>query len=170
MLNTDMKTLSQQSTADDALLHIVCPTQKRLLPLILACFWCLVFVPVIAKHLSSPTKNYSYLWLVFTLLVGAFFAMLVYRSFFFRDELCIYRASTAPKGYKFLLDAESIRAVHIFPVADSWSSEGKLDSVGLSEGRIEIETTTQSFPFGAGLTEYMVEGTADKIVDFCRLN
>ena len=122
------------------------------------------------RHLSSPTKNYSYIWLALTLLGGAFFAMTVYRSFFFRDELCIFRGSSPPKGYKFFLAAEAIRAVHVLPVAEPWSSKEKLETLALSQGRIEVETTNQSFRFGAGLTEYMVEETVEKIVCFCGLN
>lgn len=136
----------------------------------LVCFWCLGFVPAIVTDLSNPTKNYSYVWLVLTLLFGAFFAVMAYRSFIFRDELCIFRGGRTPKGYKFLLAAETIRAVRILPVAEPWSSEGKLEMLALSQGRIEIETTTQSYRFGAGLNEYMVEGTVDKIVCFCGLN
>lgn len=169
ILNTLTQTLSKQNIADESTLHIVCPTQKRPLPLLLACFWCLVFVPAIVKHLSNLTKNYSYVWLALTLLFGAFFAILVYRSFIFHDELCIFRGSSAPKGYKFLLAAETIRAVRILPVVEPWSSEGKLEMLALSQGRIEIETTTQSFRFGSGLHAYVVEETLEKIVHFCRL-
>lgn len=106
---------------------------------------------------------------MFVLLFGVLFAVLVYRSYFFRDELCIIRGSSTPKEYKVLLSVETIRAVRVLPAADAWSSEGKLDSFGLSEGRIEIETKTQTFRFGAGLDEYSTQNTVFKIERFCGL-
>ncbi|MFC0167334.1 hypothetical protein ACFFKC_04505 [Pseudoduganella danionis] len=169
-MNTPTPTLSHQDIEEESLLHIVCPTQKRLLPVLLAGCWCLMFIPAIARHLSGPSQDYAYAWLAITLSTGALFAILLYRSYVFRDELCIVRGSSAPKAYKFLLSAETIRAVRVLPSAQAWSSEGKLESLGLSDGRIEIETSTQSFRFGAGLDEYSTHNTVNKILRFCGLN
>lgn len=153
--------------AEAAVLRIVCPTQKRLLPVLLAAFLLLFMVPATFRNLRT-SEGMSWLPLV----VLALFCLLVlatlYRSFVFRDAICIYKGSEIPDGI-IVVAAASIRSVRALPAPQAGSVEAKWDTLGMYPGPIDIDTDGGSFRFGAGLSGYMVEKTVDRIAEFCGL-
>lgn len=93
---------------------------------------------------------------------------MLYRSFVFRDTLCIYKGNDVPDGM-LVVAAASIRSVRALPAPQAWSAEGKWDALGMYPGPIEIDTDSGAFRFGAGLSGYMVGETVDRIAAFCGL-
>lgn len=156
----------EQQPAGDAVLRIVCPTQKRLLPVLLAGFLLLFMLP---KAVGSGTsEEVSWLPLVVLAVMCLLVLATLYRSFVFRDALCIYQGSEVPDGL-LVVAASSIRSVRALPAPQAWSAEGKWDALGMYPGPIEIGTDSGAFRFGAGLSAWMVEETVDRIAVFCGL-
>ena len=156
----------EHQPAGDAVLRIVCPTQKRLLPVLLAGFLLLFLLP---KAVGSGTSE-EVSWLPLVVLAAMCLLVLatLYRSFVFRDALCIYQGSEVPDGL-LVVAASSIRSVRALPAPQAWSVEGKWDALGMYPGPIEIGTDSGAFRFGAGLSAWMVEETVDRIAAFCGL-
>lgn len=149
-------------------LRIVCPTQKRLLPVLLAAFLLLVMLPATFGNTRRAPQDGS--WLALAVLAVSCLLVLatLYRSFVFRDALCIYKGDAAPQGM-LVLPAASIRSVRALPAPDAWSAEAKWDQLGMYAGPIEIDTDSGAVRFGAGLSALMVEETVDRIAGFCGL-
>jgi len=159
-------TAREHQPASDAVLRIVCPTQKRKLPVLLAGFLLLFLLP---KAVGSGTsEEVSWLPLVVLAVMCLLVLATLYRSFVFRDALCIYRGSEVPDGL-LVVAASSIRSVRALPAPQAWSAEGKWDALGMYPGPIEIDTDSGAFRFGAGLSAWMVEETVDRIAAFCAL-
>ncbi|WP_159627976.1 hypothetical protein [Massilia puerhi] len=147
-------------------LHIVCPTQKRGFAACMSfCFVCLL-----AYGLASGARNnLSPGVIVFTacaLAIVSVAAWALYRNFVFRDELYIAREGELPPiELAFLLD--EIRAVRLLPAPEAWTPEAKWEALGFGHGRIEIETATHRYHFGAGLDERAANDALQRINGFC---
>ena len=161
-------TANEHQPASDTVLRIVCPTQKRLLPALLAAFLLLFLLPKAVVG-SGTSEEVSWLPLVVLAAMCLLVLATLYRSFVFRDALCIYRGSEVPDGL-LVVAASSIRSVRALPAPQAWSAEGKWDSLGMYPGPIEIDTDSGAFRFGAGLSAWMVEETVDRIAVFCGLS
>jgi hypothetical protein len=102
--------------------------------------------------------------------MAAFLLAILYRNLFARDELLLVRGAGQAGGRADGIDAGSVCAVRLCPAPDPLSFEGKLDALGLGAGRIEIDTDRGRFLFGAGLHEFMLQETVDRIASFCGLD
>lgn len=147
-------------------LHIVCPTQKRGF----AAFMSFCFVCVLAYGLASGARrDLSPGVIVFTacaLAIVSVAAWALYRNFVFRDELYIAcDGELPPIELAFML--EDICAVRLLPTPEAWTPEAKWDALGFGHGRIEIETATDRYHFGAGLDEQAVKETLARIHEYC---
>lgn len=149
-------------------LHLVCPTQKRPAPVVMAGIFFLAFLPASLRNVSSP-EELPLPWLGVVCLFALALLGALYRSLVYRDELLVYRGEAPPAGAMLALAAGSIRSVGVVPAASPWSAEGKWDALGFGEGPIEIETDTHVYRFGVGLDPYMVDETVDRIAAFCGL-
>jgi len=107
MLDLPSATGSEHQPAGGAVLRIVCPTQKRLLPVLLAGFLLLFLLP---KAVGSGTSE-EVSWLPLVVLAAMCLLVLatLYRSFVFRDALCIYQGSEAPMACSWWRPAASAR-------------------------------------------------------------
>lgn len=110
-------------------------------------------------------------WLTFILVIGLGLLALVslYRSFVFRDALCIYKGSDIPTRGKRVVAADKIRSVRVLPVPGSATQEAKWGALGFARGLIDIGTDTGSLRFGVGLDRVQSEATAERIARFCGL-
>ena len=94
-------------------------------------------------------------------------ACALYRNFVFKDALYIAREGSLPPSVPLAFLAHDIRAVRLLPKPQAWTPEGKWESLGFGQGRIEIDTATHRYHFGIGLDEYEAEAALRRIVDFC---
>jgi len=147
-------------------LHIVCPTQKRGF----AAFMSFCFVCLLAYGLASGARrDLSPGVIVFTacaLAIVSVAAWALYRNFVFRDELYIAHAGELPP-IELAFRSDEILGVRLLPAPEAWTPEAKWDALGFGHGRIEIETATHRYHFGAGLDEKAVKETLERIHDFC---
>lgn len=152
-------------------LRIVCPPQRRPLALVLAVLSCGVIAPGIWRVLSGQVeRSYLYLWIAGLMAVGS--ATLVYRNLAVRDTLWLAwdGQGGAPLAEDVLvLDAGRVRAVRLLPAPGPYSSEGKMATLGLAPGRIEIEADGMVYRFGAGLGRHRLEETVMRIERYCGL-
>jgi len=147
-------------------LHIVCPTQKRGFAALMSfCFVCLLAYGLA----SGARRDLSPGVIVFTacaLAIVSVAAWALYRNFVFRDELYIAREGELPPiELAFVLD--EIRAVRLLPAPEAWTPEAKWEALGFGHGRIEIETATHRYHFGAGLDQAGAEAALERIHGFC---
>lgn len=147
-------------------LHIVCPTQKRGFAACMSfCFVCLLAYGLA----SGARRDLSPGVIIFTacaLVIVSVAAWALYRNFVFRDELYIaLDGQLPPIELAFLLD--EIRAVRLLPAPEAWTPEAKWDALGFGHGRIEIETATHRYRFGAGLDQAGAEAALERIHGFC---
>jgi len=161
-------TADEHPPAGDAVLRIVCPTQKRMLPVLVGAFLLLFLLPATFRNLRRAPDDVSWLPLVVLAVMCLLVLAMLYRSFVFRDALCIYKGGDVPDGM-LVVAAGSIRSVRALPAPQAWSAEGKWDALGMYPGPIEIDTDSGAFRFGAGLSGYMVGETVDRIAAFCSL-
>jgi hypothetical protein len=156
-------------TREQDRLHIVCPPQRLAQPIVLCCAGLAVISSGVLRALRDADSSH-YLFLAVALVMAAFLLAILYRNLFARDELLLVRDDGQAGGCADGIDAGSVRAARLSPVPDPLSSEGKLAWLGLGDGRIEIDTDRGSFRFGAGLHEFMLQETVDRIVSFCALD
>ena len=154
---------------DDELLTIVCPRQMLAQPIMLSC----VLVPflsfILAKAWEALPAARAWPPFVVGLAMLAVVLGILYRNLVFRDRLYIARdkhAWQAPAPYS----VDEIVAIRLLPPPEWYGFEGKNAAIGLGQGRIEIETTTERIRFGLGLNEYALVSTMDRIAAFCGLD
>ena len=147
-------------------LHIVCPTQKRGFAACMSfCFVCLLAYGLA----SGARRDLSPGVIIFTacaLAIVSVAAWALYRNFVFRDELYIACDGELPP-IELAFRLEDIRAVRLLPAPEAWTPEAKWDALGFGHGRIEIETATHRYFFGAGLDQDGAEKTLERIHGFC---
>ena len=147
-------------------LHIVCPTRKRGFAACMSfCFVCLLAYGLA----SGARRGLSAGVIVFTacaLAIVSVAAWAMYRNFVFRDELYIAcDGELPPIELAFVLD--EIRAVRLSPAPEPWTPEAKWEALGFGHGRIEIETATRRYHFGAGLDQRETQAALERIQGFC---
>lgn len=147
-------------------LHIVCPPQKRGF----AAFMSFCFVCLLAYGLASgERRDLSAGVILFTacaLAIVTVAAWALYRNFVFRDELYIAPAGELPP-IELAFRPDEIRAVRLLPAPEVWTPEAKWDALGFGHGRIEIETASRCYHFGAGLDQHAAEAALARIQGFC---
>ena len=147
-------------------LHIVCPTQKRGFAACMSfCFVCLLAYGLA----SGARRDLSPGVIIFTacaLAIVSVAAWALYRNFVFRDELYIAQAGELPP-IELAFRPDGIRAVRLLPAPEAWTPEAKWDALGFGHGRIEIETATHRYHFGAGLDQHEAEAVLERIQGFC---
>jgi len=130
------------------------------------------FVWVVASGLANGWKGQpSFEFVLLTacaLVIMVLAACALYRNFVFRDALYIAREGSLPASIPLAFMVHEIRAVRLLPRHEAWTPEGKWDSLGFGQGRIEIDTATHRYHFGIGLDEFEAEAALNRIVDFCR--
>ena len=146
-------------------LHIVCPTQKRGFAAAMSfCFVCLLAYGLA----SGARRDLSPGVIIFTacaLSIVSVAAWALYRNFVFRDELYIAHAGQLPP-IELAFRPDEIRAVRLLPAPEAWTPEAKWDALGFGHGRIEIETATHRYHFGAGLDQREAEAAMERIQGF----
>jgi len=146
-------------------LHIVCPTQKRGF----AAFMSFCFVCLLVYGLASSQGDLTPGAAVFTacaLSIVSVAGWALYRNFVFKDELYIAGEGELP-SIELAFLADQIRAVRLLPAPEAWTPEAKWDAIGFGQGRIEIETATHRYRFGAGLDELQARAAVERIQSFC---
>lgn len=149
---------------DRLLLRITCPAPRKALPV----FLCAVVLSTLAWIVVGQwaAKSGGFLWLLLwgAVLIATGPVAILYRNLCFRDQLLINKSG---KPLPNALAVDEILAVHVRPAPLAGSHEDRLARLGLAEGRIEIHMANQRVRFGAGLHEFMVDETADRIARFC---
>ena len=151
---------------DNLSLLIVCPVQKKPRALLL----CSVGMALSGYALARQWDNASILFSAVAGMMMAVLAAIMYRNLFFRDALCITRKGAAAPASGQWATAEEIVAVRRRENGGAFSSEARREAAGLNLGPIEIETRTDTFYFGVGLSEYSIDETIDRITVFCGLD
>jgi len=154
---------------DNQVLHIKCPRQNRWFPFLLSCLGFLIIGPGLIEELAKPFSEFAFLHVILLSAIFLLLCLILYRNFFYRDQLFLYRGVQPISKFGLIISTDMIHGVRILPPVEAMSPEGKMDSLGLGAGRIEIDTDYGPFRFGVGLGEYMVNEIFVKIVDFCGL-
>lgn len=150
-------------------LHIVCPRQWHLMPIMLAFPFMLILVPGLQHHWARLPESAG-AWLPFAIMLGMVLVAvgMLYRNLVFRDTLTIVRGEGTP-GQRLTCFASEIVSVRRLPTPEPSSSAGKWATLGLGQGLIEIRTANECFRFGVGLDDYALDATTDRIAAFCGL-
>lgn len=153
---------------NDDLLTIVCPRQMRAEPVMLSCTMLLFLIATLVVNREALLDPRAWLPLVVILFMLGLALGILYRNLLFRDRLYIARdkqAWRAPAPF----GVDEIVSVRRLPHPDFYSMEASCARLGLGQGLIEIETSTERFRFGVGLHEYAIEPTIERIAAFCSL-
>lgn len=153
--------------ANEPVLHIICPPQRRLPPVILFGLVALILLSAVYGNIQSILAGEKYSLLLVALVIFAAGAVIVYRNLFFQDQIYFLAPSASPPGPFPSINAADVISVRRLPAPDAFSVEGKMLWLGLGQGRIEIETSDDRFSFGVGLDEFVVDETIHRIIDFC---
>ena len=147
-------------------LHIVCPTQKRGFAAFMSfCFVCLLVYGLASSSQGDLSPGVA-IFTACALSIVTVAAWALYRNFVFRDELYIARDGELP-SIELAFLAEQVRAVRLLPAPEPWTPEAKWDAIGFGHGRIEIETASHCYHFGAGLDEQQARAAVEQIQGFC---
>jgi len=162
-----LTTVQENQAPGGAMLHLVCPAQKRLLPVWAGFAWLLLVWRSVSLHEASDRQP----WLTSFLVIGfGLFALVsLYRSFVFHETLCIYKGSDIPKRGKRVVATDKVRSVRVLPVPGSATQEAKWGALGFARGLIDIGTDTGSLRFGVGLDIVQSAAAAERIARFCGL-
>lgn len=147
-------------------MHIVCPTQKRGFAASMSfCFVCLLVYGLASSSQRDLTPGVA-TFTACALAIVSVAGWALYRNFVFKDELYIASEGDLP-SIELAFMADQIRAVRLLPAPEAWTPEAKWDALGFGQGRIEIETATHRYRFGAGLDEPEARAAVERIQGFC---
>lgn len=151
----------EDSFNQNSTLHIICPAQRRAEPIVFSGLGLLILLVGVLRHWQE-TDFITGLGMSLMFLV---LASIMYRNLLFRDELFITRDEAVPINGRHSVSADDIVSVRLRPPLDLYHA--RMERMGLATGPIEIVTKAGMFRFGAGLSEFSIDATIDRIVAFC---
>lgn len=151
------------------MLHLSCPRQRLVAPTVLCVAGMLVLNTAYRNSWSRILAGDAYLFVAVSMLMMLALLAILYRNFVFQDQLYIAH-DALPTGGKgdLCLDARDIVSARLLPASALSAFECKMAWLGLGQGRIEIDTTSHRYRFGAGLDAVRAEAAVERIAAFCR--